>query len=215
MDSVLLTAEALMDFMGAKDIMMTGEEIKEELIFLHRKGWIEFCRTWSLQRDHHRHGARRVVATALGSHGMTTLDQAIATTIVKARDALSAEALGIGWNYWIRLDWRYRVGSITANDHLTAFLQQLRATSHGIRCRAAIHADIPELVHAHLAVKLSRRQRLRFLNPTEFRDWLQMLWTHGDVFVTAFDNDRFHREHASGGGAIRYLARDPGSVVYG
>ena len=61
-------------------------------------------------------------------------------------------------------------------------------------------------------VSLSRRHRAQFLNAVEFASWLSLYWAHGTVWADVFDGSKRHPEH---GGAIEYLSRDPGTVVFG
>ncbi len=142
----------------------------------------------------------------------TTLDEAIAHTITRTRDTLSEQALDVSWHYWCRLSWNHRVSLVTANEQVEQFVAALSRTSSGIRFMTGMHFEVAEHVHAHVVVKLARRKRLLFLTPQEFQGWLSCVWAHGQVFVEAFDNDRFHNEHERGGGAIRYLAKHPETV---
>lgn len=129
----------------------------------------------------------------------------------QARDAWATKAVAVRWDYWLRVEWSHGADPVAAQQHLERFVADLHRTSPGIRLLAGVHRD--PMPHAHLALKLSRRLRARFLNAAEGTDWLRLYWRHGPVWCAAFDRERLAREHVLGRGAVRYLARDPGTVV--
>jgi len=126
---------------------------------------------------------------------MGTRDDAQAL-IAKARTAWVEVWTPIRWDYWLTLTWRTeRLAAALANEH---------------RLVLGFHSD--PYPHAHGLVHLSRARRATFLTADEFRDWLHGYWAHGEVWAQTYDPTKRHPEH---GGAIEYLARDPGSVVWG
>src|SRR5438876_610040 len=139
------------------------------------------------------------------------LDEQIARLEQRARDTLAREWNDWRWDYWLRVSWRHRVGATTANTHLEQLIRDLQGRgSPTIHVVAGFHGDDPANPHAHVLVHLSRRVRMRFLNANEFRDWFAAYWRHGECWAAVFDPTR--RES---GGAVTYLARDPGTVVWG
>jgi hypothetical protein len=129
----------------------------------------------------------------------------------RARDALAREWSEMRWHYWVRVSWHHGVTEATANDHVDRLIHDLHRTgSPTIRVVAGFHGDDPANPHAHVLVHLSRRLRARIVNTTEFTEWFQPYWYHGQCWAEPFDADR--REH---GGAIEYLARNPGTVIWG
>jgi hypothetical protein len=136
--------------------------------------------------------------------------------IAAARRALVKQWTPLRWTYWVRLEWRRPISVETASVHLERLIADLQRNGpHGrihptIRVVAGFHNQ--PYPHAHAMLALSRRHRAQFLDAEEFRDWLQLYWYHGAVWATDFDAAKRSPEH---GGAIEYLARDPGSVVYG
>ncbi|SRR6266581_1434534 len=143
-------------------------------------------------------------------------DEPHAPLIAKAREALVQGWSGGRWDYWVTLEWRTVIHAATANAHLERLIRDLhrdgiRGHKHPtVRVVAGFHHD--PYPHAHALVGLSRRHRAQVVNAAEFRDWLAHYWYHGPVFAAAYDPTRRHPEH---GGAVEYLARDPGTVVWG
>lgn len=139
------------------------------------------------------------------------LDEGIARLQQRARDALVQDWNQWRFDYWVTLEWHRAVSEMTANEHLERLLRDLhRTVSPAIHVVTGFH-PYPH-AHAHAAVHLSRRVRARFLNAAEFEQWLRAFWYHGQVWAQVFDPTR--RESGSGG-AIEYLARNPGTVVWG
>jgi hypothetical protein len=148
--------------------------------------------------------------------GSSTREDEAQGLIADARAALVKQWTPIRWDYWVDLKWRTAVSSETANAHLERLIADLHrpglsgAKHPTIHLVAGFHAD--PFPHAHAMVALSRRHRMQFLNAAEFKDWLQLYWSHGPVWAEAFDVTKRSPEH---GGAVEYLARDPGTVVFG
>ncbi len=133
------------------------------------------------------------------------------TLLTYAREAWVQVWEQIRWDYWIRLQWRTEaIGATTAQDHLERFVRDLHRQHRTLRVVAGFHAD--PFPHAHALLALSRRLRGRFLNPVEFTDWLQLYWYHGPIWAEPFDPSKRSLER---GGAVEYLAREPGTVVFG
>jgi hypothetical protein len=136
----------------------------------------------------------------------------------KARTAWVERGALIRWTYWVRLGWHAdRLDATSANADLEKlvgdlYLAKLAGPPYPtVRLFAGFHSD--PYPHAHAAVYLSRRRRLEFVTADEFAQWLRLnYWSHGPVWAALFDPGKKHPEH---GGAIEYLARDPGSVVWG
>ncbi len=63
------------------------------------------------------------------------------------------------------------------------------------------------MLHAHGLLKLSRRQRVHVLNATEAREWMQLRWTHGEVWCQAVETSRDPR------GTISYIGRHPETLM--
>lgn len=127
-----------------------------------------------------------------------------------ARDAYSELALAERWDFWLVVEWAYRLDAVTAQGHIDRLVSDLCRKSPGLRLLAGIHRH--PMLHAHAVLKLSRRLRARYQNASEVRDWLRAFWYHGPVWVALLDRKRLASEHRAGGGAARYLARDPGTV---
>ena len=141
----------------------------------------------------------------------TTQDDDAQALIAKARHAWVDLWTPIRWEYWLTLKWRTeRITAERANEHLERLVRELHRMHPMERLVAGFHSD--PYPHAHGLVHLSRTRRVQFLTADEFRDWLQGYWSHGEVWAEAYDPTRGSPEH---GGAIEYLAREPGSVVWG
>jgi hypothetical protein len=133
------------------------------------------------------------------------------TLINYAREAWVRVWETVRWDYWVRLQWRSEtIGATTAHDHLERLVRDLHRQHRTVRVVSGFHAD--PFPHAHASIGLSRSLRGRFLNPVEFRDWLQLYWYHGPIWAERFDASKRSPEH---GGALEYLSRDPGTVVFG
>jgi hypothetical protein len=134
----------------------------------------------------------------------------------KAREAWIATWEQTRWDYWVRLNWRNAVHTATANEHLERLIRDLHrpgiqgARHPTIHVVAGFHAE--PYPHAHAVVGLSRRHRMQFLNAEEFAGWLAGYWYHGAVWAELYDPTKRNPVH---GGALEYLARDPGTVVWG
>ena len=141
----------------------------------------------------------------------TRVDDAEAGLVAAAKQGLVEQWTEVRWDYWVRLKWNKNIGAETADTHLNRLLADLhRTVSPAIHLVGGFHRE--PMPHAHAVVVLTRRTRLRFMNATEFRDWLQLYWYHGPVWAERFDPMRREPEH---GGALAYLAREPGTVVWG
>jgi len=142
---------------------------------------------------------------------MGTRDEDGQALIAEARNAWVDVLKAMQWDYFVRLRWRREaIDAASANDHLERLKRDLRRM-HPMECFVAgFHSD--PYPHAHGLVHLSRTRRAQFLNAEEFRDWLQPFWYHGSVWAAVYDPMKRHPHH---GGAIEYLAREPGSVVWG
>lgn len=127
----------------------------------------------------------------------------------QAREAWVQQGLYEHWDYWVRLGEAHREGAV--EQHRERFIADLRRTSPGIRLLAGI--DTEPYPHVHLVLKLSRRLRRRFINAAEVQAWIQLFWPHGPVWLEAFDCERLIRDHHAGGGALRYIGKDPGTLV--
>ncbi|HEY6193442.1 MAG TPA: hypothetical protein VI504_00220 [Candidatus Eisenbacteria bacterium] len=138
------------------------------------------------------------------------------TLYAKAREAYADNWAwaAIPWHFWIRLEDR-RAGSstLTAHEHLDRLRLELRSKHPGIHFLGGI--DEQPYLHAHVALSLSARLRLRYRTPAEVQDWLSLWWPHGGIWVADFDHQRFLTEHRNGGGALRYVAKHPDTMVWG
>jgi len=72
---------------------------------------------------------------------------------------------------------------------------------------AGVHRE--PMRHAHGVWKMSRRQRLHILNAAEAQAVLQCRWPHGEVWVQAFDGERYEPH-----GTIAYIGRHPETVTW-
>ncbi len=143
---------------------------------------------------------------------------AAAVLDANARDEFVARWTPIKWTYWVTLKWHAEwIDAVTANAHLNRLVEDLYLANvcggryPTMRLIGGVHFD--PYPHAHAALYLSRRRRAQFVNADEFADWFRLhYWSHGPVWAQAFDPMKRHPQH---GGAIEYLSRDVGSVVFG
>jgi|SRR2546421_8125236 len=140
-----------------------------------------------------------------------TRDADAAAIAAKARNAWVEVWTAIRWDYFVRLRWhREAIDAASANAHLERLQRDLHRTQPMLRLVAGVHSD--PYPHAHGLVHLSRTQRAQVRTADECREWLQPFWYHGTVWAQVYDATRRSPDH---GGAIEYLAREPGSVVWG
>lgn len=137
-----------------------------------------------------------------------TLDEEIAAMIANAQAALAEEWGQHPWDYWGVLEWFSPVSAATANGHVERLLDDLhRTVSPAIHLVAGVHDD-PGHLHAHVLLALTRRTRFHGRPVAEVAAWVRRFWPHGAVWLQPFNPLR-------SAGAVTYLARDPGTVVWG